>query len=136
MNEFGTTRVKLAKPDRLLVPTAKSLTNYPAPLAVPINHFKCYRLSAARGRVEGLAITDQFGSIGLDIKKPLHLCLAAAVNGEPVPQPNASLLCYLVRGTRPLGAPPVVYTHNQFGQDQYAFYGPRDLCIPSTVVFE
>jgi hypothetical protein len=135
-NELGTTQVKLAKPDRLLVPTAKSLTNYPDPLAVPIDHFKCYRLSAARGRADGLAITDQFGSIEVAIKKPLHLCLAAAVNGEPVPQPNASLLCYLVRGTRPVGAPPVVYTRNQFGTDQYAFYGPRDLCIPSTVVFE
>ncbi len=134
--EFGTTRVKLAKPDRLLVPTAKSLTTYPDPLAVPIDHFKCYRLSAARTRAEGLAVTDQFGSIEVAIKKPLHLCLAAAVNGEPVPQPDASLLCYLVRGTRPPAPPPVIYTRNQFGPDQYGFFGPRDLCIPSTVVFD
>jgi hypothetical protein len=135
-NEFGTTSVKLTKVDRLLVPTAKSLTAIPDPLAVPIDHFKCYRLSAARGRAEGLAVTDQFGSIQVALKKPLHLCLAAAVNGEPVPQPGASLMCYLVRGTRPAAPPPIIYTRNQFGPDQYPFFGPRDFCVPSTVVFE
>jgi hypothetical protein len=135
-NEFGTATVKLSKPDRLLVPTAKSLTAIPDALATPIDHFKCYRLSTARTRVEDLTITDQFGTIEVDIKKPLHLCLAAAVNGEPVPQPNASLACYLVRGVRPATAPPIVYTRDQFGPDQYPFFGPRDLCVPSTVVFE
>jgi hypothetical protein len=27
-----------------------------------------------------------------------------------------------------------VYTDNQFGADQYPFFGPRDLCVPATVV--
>ena len=135
-NELGTIPVKLAKPDRLLVPTAKSLLDYPAPLTTGIDYFKCYRLSAARTRADGLTITDQFGSIEVAIKKPLHLCLAASVNGEPVPQPNAALMCYLVRGIRPSTAPPVVYTRNLFGPDAYPFFGPRDLCIPSTVAFE
>jgi hypothetical protein len=62
--------------------------------------------------------------------------LAAAVNGEPVPQPGASLMCYLVRGTRPTNPPTLVYTRNQFGPDQVSVLRPRDLCIPSTVVFE
>ncbi len=135
-NEFGTTTVKLTKPDRLLIATAKSLTAIPAPLATPIDHFKCYRLSSARTRADGLAVTDQFGSIDVSIKKPLHVCLPAAVNGEPIPAPTLSLTCYLVRGTRPAAPPPIIYTQNLFGPDQYGFFGPRDLCVPSTVVFE
>jgi len=128
--------VKVAKPDRLLVPTAKSLVTLPGPLASPIDHFKCYRLSTARTRASGLAVTDQFGSIVVDVKKPLHLCLAAAVNGEPVPTPGANLMCYQVRGSPPAAPPPLIYTQHQFGPDQYPFFGPRDLCFPSTVEFQ
>ena len=130
-------RVKLAKVDRLLVPTAKSLTAIPDPprgADRPLQALPACRPRA--DRAEGLAVTDQFGSIQVALKKPLHLCLAAAVNGEPVPQPGASLMCYLVRGTRPAAPPPIIYTRNQFGPDQYPFFGPRDFCVPSTVVFE
>ena len=28
----------------------------------------------------------------------------------------------------------LVYTDNQFGADQFPFFGPRDLCVPSTIV--
>ena len=134
--ELGAVDVKLAKVDRLLVPTAKSLSTTPAPLVPTIDHYKCYRLSTAKSRTSGLAVTDQFGSITVDVKRPLHLCLATAKNGEPIPVPGASLLCYLIRGTRPEAPPPVIYTHNQFGPDQHGFFGPRDLCIPATVTFQ
>jgi hypothetical protein len=132
-NALGTAVVKVAKPDRLLIPTAKSLVAPPGPLAAPIDHFKCYRLSTARTRASGLAVTDQFGSIVVDVKKPLHLCLAASTDGAPVPDPGASLMCYQVRGSRPAAPPPLVFTHDMFGPDQYGFFGPRDLCFPSTV---
>jgi len=134
--ELGTATVRIAKPDRLLVPTAKSIAGPPGGLAPTIDHFKCYRLSTAKQRASGLAVTDQFGGITVDVKKPLHLCLATSKNGEPVPTPGASMLCYLIRGTRPAAPPPLVYTDNQFGTDAFGFFGPRDLCIPSTVVFE
>jgi len=133
-NAFGTVTVNVSRPDRLLVPTAKSVTGPPAPLAVVDNHFKCYRLTGARQRVGGLNITDQFGSIAIDIKRPLHLCLAADKNDEGIPNPGSAMLCYQVRGVRPGTAPNLVYTNNQFGDDQFPFFGPRDLCVPSTVV--
>jgi hypothetical protein len=133
-NPFGTITVKLTRPDRMLVPTAKSLTGTPAPLAAPIDHFKCYRVAGAKARIDDLTITDQFGTIGVDVKRPLHLCLAADKNDEGVPEPGAALLCYQVRGTPPSTAPDLVYTNNQFGNDQYPFFGPRDLCVRSTVV--
>ena len=135
-NDLGTATVTILKPDRLLVPTAKSLVEPPSALSPVIDHFKCYRLVTAKTRASGLAVTDQFGSIVVDVKKPLHLCLAAAKNGEPVPAPGTSLTCYQVRGTRPAAPPPLVYTSNQFGPDQYGFFGPRDLCLPSTVTFQ
>jgi hypothetical protein len=134
-NEFGTVTVTLAKPDRLLVPTAKSLVAPPGPLAPSIDHYKCYRLSTARTRASGLAVTDQFGSITVDVKRPLHVCLAASLDGSPIPVPGASLACYLIRGTRPAAPPPLIYTHDTFGPDQYGFFGPRDFCVPSSIAF-
>jgi hypothetical protein len=132
-NVFGTTTVKLSRPDRMLVPTAKSLTGLPAPLATPLDHFKCYRVTGSQVRVDDLQITDQFGSIEIDIKRPLHLCLAAQKNDEPIVDPGSALLCYQVRGIPPSTAPALIYTQNQFGPDQYPFFGPRDLCVQSTV---
>jgi hypothetical protein len=38
-----------------------------------------------------------------------------------------------VRGVRPSTAPGLVYTDNQFGADQHPFFGPRDLCVNSTI---
>jgi len=133
-NVFGTVTLKLSRPDRLLVPTSKSVTSPPAPLANAMNHFKCYRVSGVQQQVPNLAITDQFGSIEVDLKRPLHLCLAADKNDEGVPNPGAAVLCYQTRGPRPSTAPDLVYTNNQFGADEFPFFGPRDLCIPSTVV--
>ncbi len=132
-NAFGTVTVSLLRPDRLLVPTSKSVTAPPAPLATPLDHYKCYRVSNAQQRIANLSITDQFGTIGIDVKRPLHLCLAADKNDEGVPDPGQALLCYQVRGIPPATAPDLVYTNNQFGDDQFPFFGPRDLCVRSTV---
>ncbi len=90
-------------------------------------------MSNAQQRIANLSITDQFGTIGIDVKRPLHLCLAADKNDEGVPDPGQALLCYQVRGIPPATAPDLVYTNNQFGDDQFPFFGPRDLCVRSTV---
>jgi hypothetical protein len=134
-NQFGTLMVDVVKPDRMLVPTAKSLTGTPPPLAVPIDHFKCYRVRG-KFRAMGLGVTDQFGGITVDLKKPLHLCLAANKNGEGVLDPNTHLLCYQVRITSGTSfhPQPTVFTDNQFGPDTFDLFGPRDLCVASTVV--
>jgi hypothetical protein len=72
--------------------------------------------------------------LGIDVKRPLHLCLAADKSAEGVPNPAEALLCHQVRGIPPSTAPKLVYTNNQFGDDQFPFFGPRDLCLRSTVV--
>jgi hypothetical protein len=132
-NQFGTSTVTLTKPDRMLVPTAKSVTGPAVPLDQPIDHYKCYKVSGAKTKVPGIAITDQFGSIVVDVKKPLHLCLPAIKNDEgPLIDPATALMCYKVNGL-PQVIRPVLQTSNQFGPDQFDFFGPRDLCVPSTV---
>jgi len=132
-NQFGTQTMALAKPDRMMVPTAKSLTDPAAPLAQTIDHYKCYKVGGAKMKVPGVTVTDQFGSIVVDVKKPLHLCLPAIKEHEgPLVDPATALMCYKVNGL-PQAVRPHVYTLNQFGADDYDFFGPRDLCVPSTV---
>ena len=131
-DQFGSLVVTVKKPDRLLVPTAKSLTAQPGPLQDPLDHFKCYRLSAARFRRAGITVETQFGPLTVDIKKPLHLCAPVNKNGEDPSAPGHPdhLMCYLVRGPRPVQK--TVFTDNQFGQDSFEFFGPRELCVSST----
>jgi hypothetical protein len=137
VNQFGTLTMDVVKPDRLLVPTTKSL-DAPPGLLDPffVDHFKCYRIAYAKYRGSGIQITDQFGGLTIDIKKPVHLCLAADKNGEGIFDPSQTLMCYLVRttsGTPPPVAPALVMTNNQFGPDAYSFYGPREFCVPSVL---
>ncbi len=132
-NQFGAHTMSLTKPDRMLVPTAKSLTDPASPLTRPIDHYKCYKVAGAKTKASGLVVTDQFGTIVVDVKQPLHLCLPAMKNDEgPLVDPGTALMCYKVTGLPP-PVRPELFTLNQFGPDAYAFFGPRDLCVPSTV---
>jgi hypothetical protein len=134
-NQFGLQSMSLSKPDRMMVPTAKSLTGPASPLTAPIDHYKCYKVGGAKLNMPGIAISDQFGSIVVDIKKPLHLCLPAIKEHEgPLVDPSTALMCYKVSG-QPPAVRPEVNTLNQFGPDTYTFFGPRDFCVPSTVTF-
>jgi hypothetical protein len=135
-NQFGSVVVDLVKPDYLLVPSAKSLTGPPAPLVNPAtDHFKCYRVRSAKTQVLGLVLTDQFGTLTYDVKKPLRLCVAADKNFEGVPDPSAALLCYkgrqvslpTFRGITP------IYINDQFGAVTTSVDHLREFCVPSLV---
>jgi len=132
-NQFGISQMRLSKPDRMLIPTSKSLTGPPAPLADPIDSFKCYRVSGAKFRSKDVTVVDQFGTLVVDVKKPLHLCLPAVADGIPIIDPVKALMCYQVKGPAAPPRPPIVYTLNMFGPDAYPTFGPRDLCLPSDV---
>jgi len=138
-NQFGAVTLDIFKPDRLLVPTAKSLAGVPAPPNFQtLDHLKCYKVALAKTRASGIKIDDQFGTVTVDIKKPLHLCVAVDKNGEGIPVPGQTQMCYLVRTTS--GTPPpqkhlpnTLYTTHQFGSDALEVFGPRELCVPSTL---
>jgi hypothetical protein len=133
-NQFGDLVINVGKPDRLLVPTAKSLITTPGQLPVPLDHFKCYKSQGAKFRASGIAVETQFGPLTVDIKKPLHLCAPANKNGEDPTAPGHPdyLMCYQVKGQRP-ATQPTIYTNDQFGPDHYSFFGTRELCVPSQV---
>jgi hypothetical protein len=137
-NQFGTFVADLVRPDMLLVPASKSVTAPPGPLApAVVDHFKCYKTHSTKFRASDLTIDDQFGSITVDIKKQLRLCVAVDKNGEGILYADSALMCYQDRiapGTPPPNLPPLVFTENQFGPDIYKVFGARELCIPSTVL--
>jgi hypothetical protein len=138
-NQFGAVTLDVVKPDRMFVPTSKSLAGVPAPPMFPgLDHFKCYRIAFAKTRASGIKIDDQFGTITVDVKKPLHLCVAADKNHEGIPTAGQVQMCYLARTTS--GTPPpqkhlpnTLFTTHQFYSDALEVFGPRELCVPSTL---
>ena len=132
-NQFGDTTMSLTRPDRLLVPTSKSLNGPPAPLVNPPDHYKCYLTAGAKFKLKGISIQDQFGSITVEIKKVLHWCPPVDKNDEGIINNSESLTCYQVNGLPPANRPTAIRTLNQFGPDgPFTFFGPRELCVPGT----
>src|SRR6185369_16747121 len=87
VNQFGTTTVALTRPILLMVPSAKSLVAPPAPIQPGVDHFQCYGVTNARTRVDDVQVTDQFGTLTLDIKRPSRLCVAVDKADEGVLDP-------------------------------------------------
>jgi len=138
-NRLGTHVVDLVKRDRLLVPTAKGLTEFPEELTTPVNHYACYRVRGSFRSRDLHQVADQFGTVALRVKRPLHVCLPAAktLSGkeeEPVVDPTLSLACYAIRGRRMEARPAPFFTNNQFGPDVVEIFGPREICVRSEIV--
>jgi hypothetical protein len=131
-NQFGTILLDLVRPDSLLVPSAKSHSGPIASYTPAIDHFKCYK-ARARFRTDDLTIDDQFGSIVAAIKRPVRYCAPVDKNGEGITDPETHLLCYQVRSAAGAPTHDTLYSLNQFGSDEFTVFGPRELCVPSTV---
>ena len=125
-NQFGTIFVDTKKPDRLLLPTAKSLVG-PVPQLDPvlIDHFKCYKVKTRKriceddpsvkcktnadcdtgacnlGFPKGITVTvdDQFPDTPkvFKVKKPTRLCTPVDKNGGGILDPLDHLMCYKVK---------------------------------------
>jgi len=137
VNAFGTIVVKVVRPVLFLVPSAKSLQGPPQPITPAIDHFQCYTVKGAKTRRSHVTVTDQFGTIALDVKRPARLCTAVDKLGEGILDSFANLLCYTVRpakGTNAFRGPEgAVFVDNQFGPDTLAVNHGRELCIQSLV---
>lgn len=136
VDQFGTLTIDLLKPERLLVPSAKSLTAIPAPLSAPVtDHFTCYKTRTSPSTpkfVPRLAsvIVDQFGPLSVNLIKPRKICVATNKENE---EPGAELhgehlLCYQVK-LQSTFTPVRAYTANQFGTESLDVKKPIDLCI-------
>jgi hypothetical protein len=97
-----------------------------------VDHFKCYRVRRARTRVPDLTVTDQFGTLTVDVKRPSRFCVPADKNAEGINDPVSHLMCYRVR-TRPRRQTPgdTIFVANQFEENPIILTGPRELCVPS-----
>ena len=137
VNQFGAFTVDLVRPDYMMVPTTKSLTEIPpAPVDSWVDHFKCYAVRGSQSRTENIKVDDQFGTLHVDLKRPVRVCAPANKNDEDPDAPTHPdhLMCFKVRITpktpRP-HLPELVFTQNQFRPDTYRPYGLRELCVPS-----
>ena len=147
-NQFGQATLKPGKPNRLCVPSWKSLTGplHKTPNTPPnLNHFTCYPVSVVSGAYKpptGILLRDEFASANVKVTVnpvPRVLCLPAkktittkaGTKSYPMVNPDMHLLCFAVTKT-PIRNP--VYAQNQFGSaTMHVGAGvTRLLCLPST----
>jgi hypothetical protein len=138
-NQFGTVVINVQKPVALQVPTLKSLTMPPGPLAVPaVDHFQCYKVRLASGqpafqRFE-VQVTDQFGLSVVTVVRPRRLCAPVDKDGEAPgaeTHPN-HLLCYQIKNYfSNFTKVTSIFTHPQFGPETLDALKPVELCVPS-----
>ena len=146
-NQFGQATLKPGQPNRLCVPSWKSLTGplHKTPNTPPnLNHFTCYPVSVVSGAYKpptGILLRDEFASTNVKVTVnpvPRMLCLPAkktittkaGTKSYPMVNPDMHLLCYAVTKT-PIRNP--VYAQNQFGSaTMHVGAGvTRLLCLPS-----
>jgi hypothetical protein len=145
-NQFGTIRVDTVKPDRLLVPSTKSLTeplDPPDPAGHRVEHFKCYSIKPSQGEppftpILGVAVTDQLQQPKLyDVVKPTRLCNPVDKEREGVENVDEHLICYQVKltTTRPAQVKHVpvtgIFVGNQLGRERIDTRKDEELCVPS-----
>jgi hypothetical protein len=148
-NQFHPSRGELLvdtiRPDRLLVPTAKSLT---AAVAAPdasshdVDHFKCYTVRVSRGappfkRILDVSVADQFQSPALvDLVTPSRLCTPVAKNNEPIKDESGHLMCYEIKPIKQRDTSKHVhvdgiFVNNQIGPEVIRTHNKGEFCVPS-----
>jgi len=150
-NQVGPLKLRVAAPERLLVPSAKALGSAGAPPLGPttVDHFKCYKAKVAKAKKgtppfptfmkTSVTLTDQFGGpLVYDLKKPTRLCLPANKNDESPAAPTHAdqLVCYAAKLAKQKPRQPkftaqVVSTANQFGPEVLRAKSLVELCVPS-----
>jgi len=129
-DQFGTLVLDLRRPDRLLVPSAKGLTDPPSPLDPPlVDHYQCYAVRGDRRRVAGVSVEDQFGTGTTHIKKPLRLCLPVDKQGEGILDGAARLMCYRIKSGPRVNQ--TVFVDNQIAAGPLKVRRARELCVPT-----
>ena len=124
-------RVDLIRPELLMVPTGKSLTDPPPPYTPGIDHFLCYRVRGGSFLRNAVTATDQFGTITVGVKRALRLCVPVNKNNEGILDGSRALMCYKARSR---SGPPTdnsLLTTNQLEDATDFVFGLRELCVPS-----
>lgn len=158
-DQFGLLELETVNPDRLMVPSGKSLDDSdPTDQTGAINHFKCYRVRTLGGfQSIPVNVADQFTDPDLDLSdplgvdpvgkdlvllRPIRMCTPVSKNGEPIIEdpdanpedPRDHLMCYAVRpgsGAR-LNKRTEVRSNNQFGLEDLVLKRELEFCAPAS----
>ena len=102
----------------------------PNPPGVKLDHYACYRLSAAKPfKAQKVKLTDQFGSSVAGVIREQFLCAPVSKNGGEIINKQDHLVCYVVEGGKNAGKK--VEITNQFGKAILTIGGTVQLCVPS-----
>lgn len=143
LDPFGFRVVDLVKAERLLVPSAKSLSTIPPapnPASHAVDHYTCWKAKLARnasGPPKGTTLTlaDQLTpSKRFVVGKLTHVCAPADVNQSGVENETGHLLCYAVKGAK--GEPKHakrtgIGVNDELGPLTRDTTGERAVCVPA-----
>ncbi len=145
VNEIGTISLDTITVDHLLVPSTHDSAvpaEVPDSATLRRDHYKCYKVRVSPDTPKfartTLALADGFttGTV-LMLKKPKHLCTPVSVNGEPIGNAGASLLCYQARAAK--GQPKHARrtdlgVSTDLGELVLSTTRERAVCVPSEIV--
>ncbi len=134
-DEFGTRTVNVIRPKRLCNPADKNDEDPTAP--TDPEHLMGYEIRQTGPRFEKVrdqVISNQFGTITADLRKPELLLVPTAkeINQSPAPLPPDALnhfTCYRLHGAR--FRKPGLTVVDQLGTFAVAIKAPYRLCIPT-----
>ena len=146
----GELLIDTIKPDRLLVPTAKSLSEpvtAPDPGSHGVDHFACYKVRPSKGaatfsRIRDVSVVDQFQQPRLvDLTHPTRLCTPVDKNGEGIKNESGHLMCYRAI---PVKQPdrsrhvsvPGIHLNNQIAPEIVDTVTEGEFCVPSVSLVE
>jgi hypothetical protein len=136
LNQFGSQRLAVGEPDRLMVPTEKQLIGKRRkPIETQIDHFQCYgvepltEIRAVEAVPRKVKLQDQFRTERVRLRAPKRLCAPVDKNGEGTLHPVRHLLCYAIEGS---SRKRKVRVHNQLDDGKKVVVRkPKELCVPT-----
>lgn len=140
-NQFGSATLTPGQPNRLCVPSWKSLTGPPqkTPATPPgLSHFTCYPVKVVSGTYKPPAVMlqDEFAQKPVSVQVspvPVQLCLPTkkivGTHVFKIINPAEHLLCFPVTSTPVV---PTIWDENQFGTSKLSVKATKRLCVPST----
>lgn len=111
-------------------------TNTATPTPVPLDDaYQCYASKVTLGTpaftARNATLVDRVDTTNARVRKVANLCNPVGVDGMPINDPTAHLLCYDARSPRPAGARPIFQVTDDFGTLSLEVQKPMELCLPA-----
>jgi hypothetical protein len=126
------TRLVVARPTQLCLPSGKSILPGPSPNPVKrLDHYQCYSVKPLRRlRPRRVLLVDQFGKSRPTVVRMVSLCAPVRKNKVRVRNKRDHLVCYQLRSAQSFH-PRRAAIANQFGKARLVAVSPQTLCLPS-----